>query len=69
MPLLKFEPKLLKTTAFPFWMPHGLCSVLAIETANSPAAFTGSDEGTSVLVTQKEKVAFKMLVQEKQRTK
>jgi len=28
--------------------------------------FTGRDEGTSILVTQKQKVAFKMFVQEKQ---
>lgn len=58
-----------KATAFPFWMPHCLCSLLATETMNSLSVPTGSKEGTSVLVTQKEKVAFKMLVQEKHRTK
>lgn len=31
--------------------------------------FAGGDGGTSILVTQKQKVAFKMLVQEKHRTK
>lgn len=56
---------LAKAAAFPFWMPCCLCSVLATETMNSLSVFTGSNEGTSVLVSQKEKIAFKVFVQEK----
>lgn len=60
---------LVKATAFPSWMPQCLCSMLGTETMSSLSVFAGGDEGTSVLVTQKQKVAFKMLGQEKQRTK
>lgn len=60
---------LVKATAFPPWMTQCLCSVLGTETVSSLFVFAGGDEGKSVLVTQKQKVAFKMLVQEKHRTK
>lgn len=60
---------LVKATAFPLWMTQCLYSVLGTETVRSLLVFTGGDEKKSVLVTQKQKVAFKMLIQEKHRTK
>lgn len=67
MPLLMFKPESCKS--FPSWIPQCLCSVLGTETMSSLLVFAGGDQGTSILVTQKQKVSFKMLVQEKHRTK
>lgn len=58
-----------QNTAFPSWMPQSLCSVLGTETMSSLLVFAGKDEGTSILVTWKQNVVFKMSVQEKHRTK
>lgn len=60
---------LVKVTAFPSWMPQCGSSGLGTETMSSLSMFAGGDGGTSISVTQKQKVAFKMLVQEKHRTK
>jgi len=58
-----------KATASLSWMPQSFYSVLGTETMSSLLVFAGKDEGTSILVTQKQNVMFKMLVQEKHRTK
>lgn len=58
-----------KVTASLSWMPQSFCSVLGTETMSSLLVFAGKAEGTSILVTQKQNVIFKMLVQEKHRTK
>lgn len=58
-----------KATASLSWLPQSFYSVLGTETMSSLLVFAGKDEGTSILVTQKQNVMFKMLVQEKHRTK